>query len=129
MIIHLIYTDKGSVEPNENESSHLPTNDGNIPQGEYPNGVPQSEQREQICLSFENSKFCHNDLKKITNNFAVEIGKGGSGNVFLGNLKNGQQDVQVAVKKLSGQGDKEFLAEVIIYPISSSPPTFIDIVF
>ena len=96
--IQFIYTDIGSIAPNENESSPLPINDGNI------------RQQEQI------RKFRRKDLKKITNNLNDDnvIGKGGSGTVYLGKLKIRKQVVQVAVKMLSGQ--EELLAEVIIYP-------------
>jgi hypothetical protein len=60
----------------------------------------------------ENREFSYRELKHITNNFSLEIGKGGFGAVFLGYLENGNP---VAVKirsQSSSQGCKEFLAEV-----------------
>lgn len=60
----------------------------------------------------ENREFSYRELKRITSNFSLEIGKGGFGAVFLGYLENGNP---VAVKmwsESSSQGCKEFLAEV-----------------
>jgi serine/threonine protein kinase len=59
--------------------------------------------------------FTYKDLEKITNKFEEEIGKGGFGSVYHGQLFDGQK---VAVKVLdssSHQGNKEFLAEVLLY--------------
>lgn len=61
----------------------------------------------------ENREFSYRELKHITKNFSLEIGRGGFGAVFLGYLGNGNP---VAVKirsESSSQGGKEFLAEVI----------------
>ncbi|KAJ9190206.1 hypothetical protein P3X46_001432 [Hevea brasiliensis] len=55
--------------------------------------------------------FTYQDLKSATDNFHKELGRGGFGSVFEGSLRDG---TKVAVKRLdrSGQGKKEFLAEV-----------------
>ncbi|KAJ4771482.1 Leucine-rich repeat protein kinase family protein [Rhynchospora pubera] len=60
---------------------------------------------------FKNRRFSYNDLIRITNNFQNNIGTGGFGSVYVGELENG---TQVAVKRRSdssSQGVKEFLAE------------------
>lgn len=50
-------------------------------------------------------------LQQITNGFTVKLGAGGFGSVYEGTLADG---TKIAVKKLegTGQGDKEFRAEV-----------------
>jgi hypothetical protein len=63
-------------------------------------------------LNLENRQFTYNDLMRITNSFQCNIGTGGFGSVYVGNLEDG---TQVAVKMRShssSQGVKEFLAEV-----------------
>ncbi|KAJ8755735.1 hypothetical protein K2173_024279 [Erythroxylum novogranatense] len=63
-------------------------------------------------LKSKNHSFTYSEIMSITNNFRDEIGKGGFGKVYLGNLSDGNQ---VAVKLSSAsskQGYKEFLAEV-----------------
>ncbi|XP_042425831.1 proline-rich receptor-like protein kinase PERK9, partial [Zingiber officinale] len=60
--------------------------------------------------------FTYDELKSITNGFSHEnhIGQGGFGSVYKGTMSDGRQ---IAVKQLragSGQGDKEFKAEVEI---------------
>ncbi|XP_044983825.1 LRR receptor-like serine/threonine-protein kinase IOS1 [Hordeum vulgare subsp. vulgare] len=60
---------------------------------------------------FENRRFKYKELKRITNNFNREIGRGGFGPVYVGYLEDG---TPVAVKmqsKASLQGKEEFLAE------------------
>lgn len=56
-------------------------------------------------------RFSYAKLKIATGNFQKKIGQGGFGSVFEGSLQDGQK---IAVKCLesSGQGKKEFLAEV-----------------
>lgn len=61
--------------------------------------------------------FTYDELKAITNGFSHEnhIGQGGFGSVYKGTMLDGRQ--LVAVKQLrvgSGQGEKEFKAEVEI---------------
>ncbi|CAH1429667.1 unnamed protein product [Lactuca virosa] len=61
-------------------------------------------------LEIKRQKFTYSEIKSITDNFKVVIGKGGFGEVYHGYIG----DVQVAVKMLSAssqQGDKEFQAE------------------
>jgi len=62
--------------------------------------------------SAEPIKISYAAIKYITKNFAIEIGDGGFGVVYLGGLQNGM----VAVKKLfhlKDLSDKQFLDEVI----------------
>ncbi|KAK6134978.1 hypothetical protein DH2020_031262 [Rehmannia glutinosa] len=54
-------------------------------------------------------KFSYNDLRAIAENFRVQLGKGGYGEVFEGTLKDG---TKVAVKQLFDKGKTEFLPEV-----------------
>uniref|UniRef100_M4CQP5 Protein kinase domain-containing protein n=2 Tax=Brassica campestris TaxID=3711 RepID=M4CQP5_BRACM len=57
------------------------------------------------------TKFKLEDLEEATDGFRVQIGKGGSGSVFKGVLKDGSQ---VAVKRIEGEekGEREFRSEV-----------------
>ena len=60
----------------------------------------------------ENPIFTFEEIIQITQNLRYEIGRGGFGAVYLGNLSDG---TKVAVKVLSSsstQGNKEFEAEV-----------------
>ncbi|KAB1218703.1 G-type lectin S-receptor-like serine/threonine-protein kinase SD2-5 [Morella rubra] len=57
-------------------------------------------------------RFSYGDLCRATKNFSSKVGQGGFGSVYVGVLTDG---TQVAVKKLersTGQGTKEFKAEV-----------------
>ncbi|KAG5403452.1 hypothetical protein IGI04_009571 [Brassica rapa subsp. trilocularis] len=56
------------------------------------------------------TKFKLEDLEEATDGFRVQIGKGGSGSVFKGVLKDGSQ---VAVKRIEGEekGEREFRSE------------------
>lgn len=70
--------------------------------------------QEDDTLQLENTQFTFLELQKITNNFERELGQGGFGRVYYGCLEDG---TQVAVKMRSNssiQGNKEFLAEVIV---------------
>lgn len=65
------------------------------------------------------TRFRFKELAVATDNFSDQLGKGGFGAVYKGVLANGQA---VAVKKLeeSGQGEKQFRAEVLkCTPIST----------
>ncbi|KAF3510372.1 hypothetical protein F2Q69_00000841 [Brassica cretica] len=57
------------------------------------------------------TKFKLEDLEEATDGFRVQIGKGGSGSVFKGVLKD---ESQVAVKRIEGEekGEREFRSEV-----------------
>ncbi|KAI3766495.1 hypothetical protein L2E82_16558 [Cichorium intybus] len=64
-------------------------------------------------LEIKKQKFTYSEVKSITDNFKVVIGKGGFGQVYHGYIG----DAQVAVKMLSEsslQGDKEFQAEAYL---------------
>ncbi|KAJ4787500.1 Leucine-rich repeat protein kinase family protein [Rhynchospora pubera] len=66
---------------------------------------------DDTSLNFDNRQFTYKELKKITNDFEKDIGKGGFGTVYLGYLEDG---TPVAVKMRSqsaAQGIKEFLGE------------------
>ncbi|KAI3744822.1 hypothetical protein L1987_57915 [Smallanthus sonchifolius] len=65
----------------------------------------------------ESLKIPFRDIKKATNNFKNEIGKGGYGPVYRGELTLSGKPIIAAVKQLqkdsvSGQGHKEFLMEI-----------------
>ncbi|XP_030525054.2 putative proline-rich receptor-like protein kinase PERK6 [Rhodamnia argentea] len=74
--------------------------------------VPDSS----ITLGFNKSNFTYNDLAIATNGFAFDtiIGQGGFGYVHKGMLPNGQEVAVKCLKAGSGQGDREFQAEVEI---------------
>ncbi|XP_010541723.1 PREDICTED: probable receptor-like protein kinase At5g20050 [Tarenaya hassleriana] len=58
------------------------------------------------------TKFKLEDLEEATDGFRIRIGKGGSGSVFKGVLRDG---IQVAVKRIEGEaekGEREFRSEV-----------------
>ncbi|XP_031375847.1 putative receptor protein kinase ZmPK1 [Punica granatum] len=63
------------------------------------------------ALSSQFKKFSHGELKIATRNFREEIGRGGSGTVYKGNLGDGRE---VAVKRLGDvhHGEDFFWAEV-----------------
>ncbi|XP_022145770.1 putative receptor protein kinase ZmPK1 [Momordica charantia] len=66
-----------------------------------------------IVLAMGFKRFSYAELKRATKNFKQEIGNGGFGTVFKGELDDGRV---VAVKRLEGiiQGEAEFWAEVSI---------------
>ncbi|BFG36271.1 hypothetical protein CerSpe_225450 [Prunus speciosa] len=66
-----------------------------------------------IVLSMVFKRFTYEELKKATNGFKHEVGKGGFGAVYKGVLDD---ERVVAVKRLDGilQGDAEFWAEVSV---------------
>ena len=66
-----------------------------------------------VVLAMGFKRFSYDELKRATKNFKQEIGKGGFGTVYKGELDDGRI---VGVKRLEGvlQGDAEFWAEVSI---------------
>ncbi|KAJ4979183.1 hypothetical protein NE237_009963 [Protea cynaroides] len=74
------------------------------------NGIPKSVEDGYQAISSQFRKFTYKELRKATNNFK-ELGRGGSGIVYKGNLSD---DRVVAVKKLGDiiQEEEEFWAEV-----------------
>ncbi|XP_010936290.2 proline-rich receptor-like protein kinase PERK15 isoform X2 [Elaeis guineensis] len=81
-----------------------------------PHGPPLPPPSPNIALGFNKSTFTYEELASITNGFSQAnlIGQGGFGYVYKGVLPNGKE---VAVKQLkagSGQGEREFQAEVDI---------------
>ncbi|KAF8022601.1 hypothetical protein BT93_F0191 [Corymbia citriodora subsp. variegata] len=69
-----------------------------------------------ITLGFNKSTFTYNDLAMATNGFAFDtiIGQGGFGYVHKGVLPSGKEVAVKCLKAGSGQGDREFQAEVEI---------------
>jgi len=62
----------------------------------------------------KNRRFKYSEVKEMTNNFEVVLGKGGFGVVYHGFLNNEQVAVKV-LSQSSTQGYKEFKTEVLIY--------------
>lgn len=82
----------------------------------YSGGDPLLPPSPGIALGFSKSTFTHEELARATNGFSEAnlLGQGGFGYVHKGILPNGKE---VAVKQLkagSGQGEREFQAEVEI---------------
>ncbi|KAK6143461.1 hypothetical protein DH2020_023809 [Rehmannia glutinosa] len=69
-----------------------------------------------VALGFNQSSFTYNDLASATNNFAQAnlLGQGGFGYVHKGVLPNGKEIAVKSLKLNSGQGEREFQAEVDI---------------
>lgn len=65
-------------------------------------------------LEMKNRRFKYSEVKEMTNNFEVVLGKGGFGVVYHGFLNNEQVAVKV-LSQSSTQGYKEFKTEVLIY--------------
>ncbi|KAK3040492.1 hypothetical protein RJ639_028777 [Escallonia herrerae] len=74
-------------------------------------GVPSTVEDGYRMISSQFRRFTYAEIKKATNNFRVELGRGGSGVVYKGVLAD---ERVVAVKRLSDlfQGEQEFWAEV-----------------
>ncbi|KDP29864.1 hypothetical protein JCGZ_18439 [Jatropha curcas] len=79
--------------------------------GEWREDNADDEEWENSLLQVNLKRFTYQDLKSATDDFSQKLGGGGFGSVFEGTLTNG---TKIAVKRLdrSGQGKKEFLAEV-----------------
>ena len=65
-------------------------------------------------LELKNRRFTYSEVKDMTNNFQVVLGKGGFGVVCQGFLNNQQVAVKV-LSQSSTQGYKEFKTEVLNY--------------
>ncbi|KAL1810080.1 hypothetical protein ACET3Z_027070 [Daucus carota] len=67
-------------------------------------------------LNFGKSQFTYDELANATGGFSQSdiIGQGGFGHVYKGVLPNGQQVAVKTLKSGSGQGEREFQAEVEI---------------
>lgn len=74
-------------------------------------GLHNSVEQGYMAISKQFKRFTYGELKKATNKFKVELGRGGSGVVYKGVLNDARV---VAVKKLAdmNQGEEEFWAEV-----------------
>ncbi|KAL7125363.1 hypothetical protein ABFS83_14G112600 [Erythranthe nasuta] len=69
-----------------------------------------------VALGFNQSSFTYNDLAAATGGFAQQylLGQGGFGYVHKGVLPNGKEIAVKSLKANSGQGEREFQAEVDI---------------
>lgn len=57
--------------------------------------------------------FSYNELKKVTNGFKHQLGKGSFGTVYKGTLHKGKRPVAVKrLEKLVNEGEREFQAEI-----------------
>jgi predicted Ser/Thr protein kinase len=81
--------------------------------------VEKTIETEEQC---ETRKFTHRELKDITNNFSRIIGRGGFGVVFHGYLENGAEVAVKVCSQESGQGNKQFLAEVTQFKLIDDLP-------
>ncbi|KAF7124274.1 hypothetical protein RHSIM_Rhsim12G0142600 [Rhododendron simsii] len=63
------------------------------------------------CRSLSPKRYTYSDIKKITNSFETELGKGSFGSVFKGKLENGCLVAMKVLKGLKGNGD-DFINEV-----------------
>ncbi|XXG84894.1 hypothetical protein AAC387_Pa11g0102 [Persea americana] len=79
----------------------------------YKNKGSSAEEKGYVIAATGFKRFSYEELKKATRNFSEEIGRGGGGVVYKGELPD---ERVVAVKWLEGvnQGEEEFLAEVSI---------------
>ncbi|XP_056847349.1 receptor-like kinase TMK2 [Raphanus sativus] len=96
---------KRSARASQPEQSEM------VPQPQQNVALPPSQQNE--ILESENSVFSLETLREATQDFSISIGKGGSGFVYQGKLKDGRE---IAVKKMvvtaGGTGCSVFDAEV-----------------
>ncbi|KAL3651808.1 hypothetical protein CASFOL_004810 [Castilleja foliolosa] len=81
-----------------------------------PHHAPLPPPHPAVALGFNQSSFTYNDLVVATNGFAQSnlLGQGGFGYVHKGVLPNGKDIAVKSLKLNSGQGEREFQAEVDI---------------
>ncbi|CAN8269061.1 unnamed protein product [Cochlearia groenlandica] len=81
-----------------------------------PHGQSLPPPHPSTALGFNNSTFTYNELASATQGFSQErlLGQGGFGYVHKGVLPNGKEIAVKSLKAGSGQGEREFQAEVEI---------------
>ncbi|KAL2231613.1 proline-rich receptor-like protein kinase PERK7 isoform X2 [Sesamum indicum] len=79
-------------------------------------GPPMPPPHPAMAIGFNQSNFTYNDLAMATSNFSQAnlLGQGGFGYVYKGVLHNGKEVAVKSLKANSGQGEREFQAEVDI---------------
>lgn len=84
--------------------------------GPHQGGAMAPPLQSSMNLGFNHSSFTYNDLAVATNGFAQSnlLGQGGFGYVHKGVLPNGKEIAVKSLKANSGQGEREFQAEVDI---------------
>ena len=68
--------------------------------------------RKDEQLRSKGQAFSYAEILSITDNFKIEVGKGGFGYVYLGTLQDSRQVAVKLLSNLSMQGIKEFQSEV-----------------
>lgn len=81
-----------------------------------PHGPPLPPPHPSVALGFNKSTFTYDELMAATSGFSPAnlLGQGGFGYVHKGLLPNGKEIAVKSLKTGSGQGDREFAAEVEI---------------
>ncbi|KAK4792764.1 hypothetical protein SAY86_023199 [Trapa natans] len=97
---------------------HMSSGDMNTNSGGFPssNGSVRPPSHPSSALGLTLSSFSYEELEAATGGFSRNhiIGQGGFGYVFKGVLSNGKEIAVKCLKSGSGQGDREFQAEVEI---------------
>ncbi|KAG8368249.1 hypothetical protein BUALT_Bualt15G0025700 [Buddleja alternifolia] len=83
---------------------------------DYSGGAPLPPPHPAVALGFNQSSFTYDELAAATGGFAKAnlLGQGGFGYVHKGVLPNGKEIAVKSLKSNSGQGEREFQAEVDI---------------